>query len=209
MLRVMKSLKKRWQLKCKQFQKNQQGTSAIEFAFIAPVMLLTYFAVVEISRAYIAKNRVETVTETVADLVTQGTAITSGELGEMFTVANAVLRPEEAAKINIVVTAVRTLPHPVTGQPETRVTWSLSKEHGQGTKSVGDEYNDLPEGMAKNFETLIVTELYYDHSALMNYPAGFFGYDAMYEVFGKGPKNYDRVFINKPRYSLDIPCNDC
>ncbi len=195
MLRELRKINLYWQSRCRRFLKNKDGTAAIEFAFLAPILIATYFATVEISRAYLIKNKVEAVSETVADLVAQGTTITKSQLDDIFTLSTSMLKTEEEAKFNIVVTAVRTLPHPTTGDPETKVTWSESKT-GNNKRSEDDDYNDLPDGMAQNYETLIVTELYYDHTAI-------------FEYIIKGTKKFDRRFITKPRYSLDIPCDDC
>ena len=176
------------------FRKDHQGTAAIEFAFIAPLMIATYFGTVEISRAYIIKNKVETVSETVADLVAQGKTITTAQLQDIFAISQKVLKPAEQVKFNIVVTAVRTEPDE-NGNEETKVMWSESKD-GTQEHTVDSEYNDLPDGIATNYESIIVTELYYDH-------------ESIFEFFIKGSKSFDRRFINKPRYSSDIPCTDC
>lgn len=195
MFRAIQKYTKTLSNKWKRLKHNQKGTAAIEFAFLAPLMIALYFGTIEISRVYIIKNKVETVSETVADLVAQGKTITKAQLDDIFTLSTAVLKTDEEAQFNIVVTAVRTLPNPNTGNPETKVTWSESKT-GNNTRAEDAEYNDLPNGMAQNYETLIVTELYYDHTAIFEYVI-------------KGTKKFDRRFITKPRYSLDIPCSDC
>ncbi len=173
---------------------DQQAVASVEFAFIAPLMIATYFGCVEVSRAYIAKNRVETVSETVSDLVAQGKNIDTAELADIFSISSKILRADEEAKFNVVVTSVRTLPLDGGGS-ETTVQWSESKT-GEHTRTMGDQYTELPAGVAQNFETVIVTELYYKHNSLL-------------EFFIKGDKLFDRRFINKPRYSSDIPCSDC
>lgn len=176
------------------FQKNSEGTAAIEFAFIAPLMLATYFGTLEVSRLYIAKNKVETVTETISDLVAQGKTTTKQELADIFSIGSKALSFKESLEYNVVVTAIETQPDN-SGTPVSRVIWSESKK---GTKkhAVNSIVNDLPAGLARNFETIIMTELYYEHTAL-------------FEYFIKGPKSFDRRFYSKPRYTASIPCNDC
>lgn len=178
----------------KAFQKNSEGTSAIEFSFIAPLMIISYFGTVEVSRLYIAKNKVETVTETISDLVAQGKTTTKQELADIFSIGSKALTLKESLEFNIVVSAVQTLPNN-SGTPVSRVLWSESKK---GTnKLVKDSIvNDLPAGLARNYETIIMTELYYDHTSI-------------FEFFLKGSKSFDRRFYSKPRYTASIPCNDC
>lgn len=180
--------------KLKSFCKNKEGTSAIEFSLLAPLMIATYFGTVEISRLLITKNKVETVAETISDLVAQSTTITTSELADIFSIATSTLSLEEDLEFNIVVTAIDTQPN-AAGDPESRVLWSESKK---GTKKhiVDTVVNDLPDGLARNFETVIMTELYYNHSAI-------------FEYFIKGQKSFDRAFYSKPRYTASIPCTDC
>lgn len=180
--------------KAKLFPKDVKGTSAIEFALIAPLMILSYFGTVEISRTYITQNKVEAISETVSDLVSQGKSITTSQLEDIFKISAKTLTTTEEDKYNIVVTAVRTEPDE-SGNPKTTVRWSQSKD-GTKTHAVDSEYTELPEGLASNYETIIVTELYYSHEAILG-------------MVVKGKKKFDRRFINKPRYSSDIPCSDC
>lgn len=176
------------------FAADTKATASVEFALIIPLLIASYFGTVEVSRAYIAKNKVEGITETVADLVSQGKSITTTQLTDIFSLSSKALMIGEEANINIVVTSVRTEPD-ANGAPETTVRWSESKT-GNNTHATGATYTDLPAGIAKNYESVIVTELYYEHTAL-------------FEVFIKGTKHFDRRFITKPRYSSDIPCTDC
>ena len=176
------------------FQKNSEGTAAIEFAFIAPLMLATYFGTLEVSRLYIAKNKVETVTETISDRVAQGKTTTKQELADIFSIGSKALSFKEDLEYNVVVTAIETQPDN-SGTPVSRVIWSESKK-GTNKHAVNSIVNDLPPGLARNFETIIMTELYYEHTAL-------------FEYFIKGPKSFDRRFYSKPRYTASIPCNDC
>ena len=187
-------MRESFEAKCKLFIQDQRAVASIEFAFLAPFMIALYFGSIEVSRAYIMKNKVETISESVSDLVAQGTAIDQSQLDDIFEISTKMLRPEEENNFNIVVTAVRTTPLEGGGS-ETIVQWSESKT-GANTHNANAQYNELPEGVAQNYETVIVTELYYGHTAI-------------FEYFFKGEKRFDRRFINKPRYSSDIPCTDC
>jgi Flp pilus assembly protein TadG len=180
--------------KLRAFKNNAEGVAAIEFGFIAPLMVATYFGTLEVSRLYIAKNKVETVSETIADLVAQGKTTTKSELADIFAIGGKALTLQENLEYNVVVTAVETLPNN-SGDPVSRVLWSESKK-GTNELTKDSIVNDLPDGLARNYETIIMTELYYDHTAI-------------FEYFLKGPKSFDRRFFSKPRYTTSIPCTDC
>ena len=62
----------------------REGLAAVEFAFIAPIMILLFFGVVEGSAAYSANRKVLLSANTLADLVAQETAITKDNLDDLF-----------------------------------------------------------------------------------------------------------------------------
>lgn len=177
------------------FSNNTKGIAATEFALILPFLVATYLGTVEICRAVIAKNKIEVAHESVSELVSRGQNITQDQLTDIFSLSTKMLKASENNAINLVVTAVRTLPNSGTGQPETKVTWSESKT-GANTRPQGDNFSGLPDGMAANYETIIVTEMYYLHNS-------------MYNNFINGGATMDRTFFTRPRYSSDIPCYDC
>lgn len=191
---MMNSILKTLNNKVRAILKNKEGTTSVEFALIAPILIATYFATVEVSMAYLDKEKVENVAETVADLVARGKTITASELDDIFLLTKATLSQEQENQINIIVTEVYTQPNNQ-GNPETTVTWSRSKTR-ENEKLPNSDYDELPAGMATNYQSLIITELEFSHNSL-------------YGQVIKGTKVYDRRFINKPRFSLTIPCDDC
>ena len=178
------------------FFNHEEGTAAIEFALIAPIMIVTFIGTVEISNAWLEKERVEAATETVADLIAQETIVTEASIAQIISITRGNLNNRQLAAIDIVVTAVRTEPNPGTGDPESLVSWSESKT-GAGTYTIGDIFPEtLPAGIANNYETIIYTELIYNYNSLIG-------------RFIQGTIGFDRNYINRPRYSSDIPCDDC
>jgi len=60
----------------KAFGRDQRGLAAVEFALIAPAMILLYCGLVEVCQAIIASRKTDHVASAVADLVTQADAVT-------------------------------------------------------------------------------------------------------------------------------------
>jgi Flp pilus assembly protein TadG len=60
----------------KTFLRSQSGTVAIEFAFIAPILILLFLGTIELCNALICREKATTVASTAADLVTQDTTLT-------------------------------------------------------------------------------------------------------------------------------------
>ena len=66
------------------FWRDRRGVSAIEFALIAPLMLLIYFGLVEFCQGYMAQKRMGHASAMVADLVSQTDLITPSQIDDIF-----------------------------------------------------------------------------------------------------------------------------
>ena len=62
------------------FAADRSGVSAIEFAFILPLMLALYLGGIELGDAYSVKRKVTRVTSSLSDLVTQSKAISDADI---------------------------------------------------------------------------------------------------------------------------------
>ncbi|MEM6415852.1 MAG: TadE/TadG family type IV pilus assembly protein [Pseudomonadota bacterium] len=66
------------------FRKDTSGLAALEFGMIAPVMVVLFFAVIEISEALTAVRRLTLSVNTLADLVAQDIGLTGNDLNGLF-----------------------------------------------------------------------------------------------------------------------------
>ena len=55
---------------------DRRGVSAVEFALVAPILVLLYFGLVELSQAATADRRLAHATSAVGDLVAQASSVT-------------------------------------------------------------------------------------------------------------------------------------
>src|SRR5262249_37741832 len=69
------------------------GVSAVEFAFLLPVMLTLYFGAVEVSQGIAADRKVTITARTVADLAARVTQVTNAEKDGILSAASAVMAP--------------------------------------------------------------------------------------------------------------------
>ncbi|HEX3755866.1 MAG TPA: TadE/TadG family type IV pilus assembly protein, partial [Rhizomicrobium sp.] len=76
-----------------QFGKNRDGLAAIEFAFIAPVMVTLFFGTIELADALSCRTDVGSVADTAGDLVAQESTITTADLSNVYNAATAILYP--------------------------------------------------------------------------------------------------------------------
>lgn len=73
------------------FGKNEDGIAAIEFAFIAPIMLVLYFGMSEISMGIMADRNVSHATAVTADLATQLPTYSAMDVSDIMTATIAIM----------------------------------------------------------------------------------------------------------------------
>jgi Flp pilus assembly protein TadG len=77
----------------------RRAVAAIEFAFIAPILLLIYCGVIELTQFLIVTRKVLAACQTTADLITQEVTITNSQLNDIVRAANLILEPYPAATL--------------------------------------------------------------------------------------------------------------
>ncbi|MDB2437779.1 pilus assembly protein [Hellea sp.] len=73
------------------FLKNKDGIAAIEFAFIAPVMLFMYFGMAEVATAISVDRQVSHSANVAGDLTTQSETVSADEMTEIMTATMLVM----------------------------------------------------------------------------------------------------------------------
>ncbi len=182
------------------FSRDQRGVSAVEFAFIAPVLILIYFSVADLCQAMLAQRKVGHAASAVGDLVTQpcppnaagcpppGT-VTPSELTGIYAAASSILAPFSATPIQIRVTGVIT-----DANDNATVDWSNAtpnwSELGHGSAVT------LPANLLPASQYVIMSEVKYAYNSPINY------------LFHNAI-NFDQVFYLRPRASAQITCPTC
>jgi Flp pilus assembly protein TadG len=72
---------------------NEDGTAAVEFAMLAPVMITLFFGVFETSLALICRADVSLMAGTTADLISQANTIQKADVSNVFDAAGTILYP--------------------------------------------------------------------------------------------------------------------
>ena len=148
---------------------NERGVAALEFAMIAPIMILLYMGSVELHFALSADRRVTDLAGATADLVAQSADI-SGQMNNIFTAASTYLQPYGIAPLKITVTSIC---HDANDQG--KVDWSVNFQGGVRTLSHGDtiqlpvDNQNNPVLTAKG-TSLILAEVTYNYTS----PLGHF-----------------------------------
>jgi len=152
---MRRRLLQRWH----QFVGDNQGVGAIEFAMVAPLLLLLYLGGVDVTRAIMFSHKMQNATVAVNDLVTQATALTKADVLETFDAADAMLASFRVDDLKIRVTAVE-----IDKLGSAKIAWSVAR--GLERSTAGKAYT-LPAQLKplRDF-TLIVTESSYSFAPL-------------------------------------------
>lgn len=89
--------------------RNRSGVAAVEFAIILPLMLLMYIGVVDATRGVIASRKLNLLSRTVSDLVSQQPTALPVSIAKLSTIlgsATSIMRPFPVASLTLTVSAV-------------------------------------------------------------------------------------------------------
>jgi Flp pilus assembly protein TadG len=103
-----------WQRFIDAAKQDQRGVAAVEFAIILPFMLTLYLGVVELSKGYMASQRVTLVARTLADLTAQQqqlqtggtTNITDSIASNIFGASSAIMAPYSTTNLKMTISQV-------------------------------------------------------------------------------------------------------
>lgn len=99
----------RWQsLVLRRFGRSHQGAVAIEFALILPIMLLMFFATLELAMAFDCRTRVTDAAASTADLIAQRSSVSATDLKNILCATKAMIYPyPTSGTIKMVVTSIQ------------------------------------------------------------------------------------------------------
>ena len=171
------------------FAANEQGVAAIEFAFIAPVLMLLYLGASDVRFAVTLQRKVSQITADVSDLVTRETSVKKTGLDGMFRIADAILIPYDKSLLHLQITGVQ---EHVGADPE--IMWSYSND-GSPYPSVM-AMKALGQFSASRKSFVVVTQASYPYRPLGG-------------MVTSRPLTLTGLAINRTRRSEDVKCGDC
>ncbi len=168
------------------FGLDARGVSALEFALIAPVMILIYFGVGELCEAMMAQRRTSHATSAIGDLTTQSQSVASSDVSDIFAAATTIMAPFPTAPLKLRMTSVTANS---SGTP--KVDWSCA-QGGLTKYTTGATFTGLPTGLVSAAgDSIIVSEGQYNWASPAKYvlPNGL---------------NFNEIFYLKPRKSAQV-----
>lgn len=184
---------------------DRRGVAAIEFAFIAPVLLSLYFLTMEVSQGIEVNKKVGRVGSMVADLVTQQQAISKTELDAVLQIGSSILQPYNRSRPEIIITAIQVSNDP---SPKVTVAWSRKLQNGAtGAGAQKGSTTTVPDALKLPNTFLIRVESKLAYKPVITWSVDqkkVLGLAAAFD--GIGMK--EQYFL-RPRISTAINCADC
>ena len=146
----------------RRFVDDRRGASAIEFAIIAPIMILIFFGTAELSQGISADRKVTLAARTMSDLVARTDKVDSNELKNIFTAASYIMRPFPSTDFKATITAI-TIDSTGAATVAWRVNLTLSGSTAAITNSSDKTVGALPAALKVSNTPLIKSEVSYPY----------------------------------------------
>lgn len=192
-------------LRTRPFWADRRGVAAVEFAFIAPLLICMYFMSMEVSQAIETSKKVSRVGSMVADLITQQPSISKSEVEAVLKIGGALLQPYNRTSPTIIVTGIQ-----ITTDSTPKVLVSWSRKLSGGAYSVDAAKNTVTTVPAKlnvAGSFLIRVESSLSYSPAITWSAANRTALGLTNAFN--PITMTDTYYLRPRMSDTVPCNDC
>ncbi len=110
---------------------DESGTTAIEFAMISPLLLVTLIGGTEVTQAVMAARKVATATRTMADLTAQirgATNVTPAMIDEIYAAGSMIMTPYPSTSLRVAVSRVDVTS--VNNVLTARTVWTTTRNGG-------------------------------------------------------------------------------
>lgn len=140
------------------------AVAAVEFAFVAPILILLWLGGVEVTQALAVERRISALAGSVGDLVSRSKIVTEAEVENIFDIVPGALYPFHSGPAAVVLTAID-----IDAEGKAKVAWS----RGRGDKApyaAGRDITDRVDASLRAPNTqLLLPEVYYAYRPAVGY----------------------------------------
>lgn len=187
------------------FAVDRRAVAAVEFAFIAPILLIMYFITMEASQGIETSKKVSRLGSMVADLVAQQDNVSTSVLRDIMRIGTSTMRPYNRSTPRISITAIK-ISNDAAAVP--RVTWSYS---GYGTNyTVPYAKNDIvsvPPTLKISGTFLIRVESQLGYTPVIAWAVDGNKATGLAGMFNN--VNMNETYYLRPRVMQEVNCSNC
>ncbi len=168
----------------KSFWRDRRGVSAVEFALIAPVLIVMYCGLAEMTQAMMAQRRLSNIASTIGDLVAQSTQTGPSKMTDIFSIGNTVMAPFPTSTLKMCVVSVVS---DATGKDT--VAWSQPSVSGMtGCPAKDAVITTIPTGVLPSSQSVIMAKAAYTYASPI-------------KLVLPGTMTFNRTYYLRPRRS--------
>lgn len=145
--------------------RDTRGVALVEFACVLPVLLLMYLAGYQVSDALSCNRKVTIAARAMADLTTQNSSVTTGQMSIILSASSKIMAPYNAANAGVRISELYT-----DAKGKTTVYWSVPNANTTALTK-GSAYT-LPASLnnANSYDTyLVMSEVNYSYQPAVNF----------------------------------------
>lgn len=143
---------------------DRRGLSAVEFALLAPIIILFYFCLAEFCQGYMAQKRMGHATSMVGDLVARTDTLNGTEVDDILAIGALIMKPFSASPLRQRVSSVV-----VDANMTARVDWVRGSAIPNKPLAKGSVVT-LPAGVVSSpGDSVIMSEAIYDYDSPARY----------------------------------------
>ncbi len=178
-------------LRLKAFADDRRGVSAIEFALVAPILIMAYLGLSELTLGMMASRKSSHLAATIGDLAAQSETLSSANITDLFAIGSSMLQPFDTtgSKLKIRLTSVT-----MQTNNQATVDWSAVQNMTAYTK--GAPIAAITTTQIAAGQSLMMTEVEYDYTS----PVG---------NFLPGQSAFKYTFYHHPRNGAMVTCPTC
>lgn len=176
----------------RRFGRDRSGVAAVEFAIVAPLLLVLYLGGTDLSEGLEVNKKVSRSASILADLVARQLSVTPDLLKDMFAISETTLLPYNREKAGVRITAIKVADKPDIN-PLATVDWSRANAFETADKK--GVTITVPQALRTPGAYYIKVEVSLDFKPLNSW------------VVSRIPMR--EVYYLAPRYTNTIPCDKC
>jgi Flp pilus assembly protein TadG len=187
----------------RRFGSDRSGVAAVEFVFIAPLLITLWLGTMEISQGIEINKKVGRSASMVGDILTQTDNINVAEVDDILKIGVAVLQPYQRDKPTLTVSAIH-----VDAALNAKIVWS--RKNTKGVAGAGPAANSAVTNLPVNLliaDTYLIkaeTQLEYLPVTSWSIQKNKTGANGNYASV-----NMHETYYLRPRKSNDVSCTGC
>lgn len=138
--------------------RDRRGVSAVEFALIAPVLLLFYCGMAELTEAMIAQRRLSHLASSIGDVVARSTQLSDAQSADVFKVGEVLMAPFTTTDLHMCVASI-------VSDAKGKDTVEWSDLHGSADCPAAGAVVDIPASVLPANQSVIMSKASYDYES--------------------------------------------